>query len=80
MIGISAVSKILLGNLLTNFMSRPHFIAYSNTPHPLTVKICLAMKPMKVVWTVLPTHNINKCKKLNDTIIFEYYKPTPRFI
>jgi len=80
MTGISAVSKILLGNLLTNFMSRPHFIAYSNTPHPLTVKLCYAMKPMKVVWTVLPTHDIKKCEKLNDTIIFEYYKPTPRFL
>jgi len=79
MTGISTVNKILLGNLLANFMSRPHFIAYSNSPHPLTVKLCYAMKPIKVIWTVLPAHDIKKCEKLNDTIIFQYYKPSPRF-
>ena len=79
MIGISKVSKILLGNLLTNFMSRPHFISYSNSPHPLTVKLCRAMKPMNVIWTVHPTSDIKKCESENDTIIFEYYKPSPRF-
>ena len=77
--GISAISKILLGNLLTNFMSRPHFLAYSNTRHPLTVKLCHAMKPIKAVWTVRPSHDIKKCEKENDIIIFEYYKPEPRF-
>jgi len=79
MTGISAVSKILLGNLLTNFMSRPHFLAYSNSSHPLTVKLCLAMKPIKAIWTILPDHNIEKCEKENDIIIFEYYKPKPKF-
>jgi len=79
MIGISKITKILLGNLLTNFISRPHFISYSNSPHPLTVKLCRAMKPMNIVWTVQPTHDIKKCEKQNDTIIFEYYKPLPKF-
>jgi len=79
MIGISKISKILLGYLLTNFMSRPHFLAYSNDPHPLTVKLCRAMKPMNIVWTVLPDHDIKKCEEQNDAIIFEYYKPEPRY-
>jgi len=77
--GISAISKILLGNLLTNFMSRPHFLAYSNSYRPLTVKLCRAMKPIKAVWTVKPFHDIKKCEKENDIIIFEYYRPEPRF-
>ena len=77
--GISVLTAFLLGNLLTNFMARPHFIAYENTKHPLTVKLCRAMKPMNVVWTVHPEHDINKCENENDTIIFEYYKPGPRY-
>jgi len=77
--GISVINKFLLGYMLLNFISRPHFIAYSNDPHPLTVKLCRAMKPINVIWTVHPNHDIKKCEKENDTIIFEYYKPTPRF-
>jgi len=77
--GISAVSKLLLGYVLLNFISRPHFLAYSNSPHPLTVKLCRAMKPINVIWTVHPAHDIKKCENKNDTIIFEYYKPAPKF-
>ena len=77
--GISSLTALFLGNLLTNFMSRPHFIAYENTPHPLTVKLCRVMKPMNVIWTVRPNHDIKKCEKENDTIIFEFYTPEPRF-
>jgi len=77
--GISSLTAVLLGNLLTNFISRPHFIAYENTRHPLTVKLCRAMKPMNVIWTVRPNHDIKKCEKENDTIIFEFYKPEPTY-
>ena len=71
---------IFLGkNMLMNYMSRPHFIAYSNTPRPLAVLLCRAMGSMNFIWTVLPNHNIIKCEKENDTIIFEHYKPAPRF-
>jgi len=77
--GISYTAAVLLGNLLTNFMSRPHFIAYENTPIPLTVRLCRLMKPIKVVWTVRPHQDITKCEKENDTIIFEFYKPEPKY-
>ena len=77
--GISKIQTILLGNLLTNFMSRPHFIAFSNTPRPLTVKLCHIMKPMKAIWTVLPTADIAECERENDTVIFEYYEPSPTY-
>ena len=72
-------TALLLGNLLTNFMSRPHFIAYSTAPRPLTVRLCLAMKPMKVIWTVQPDDDIAEFEKENDSIIFEHYKPAPRY-
>ncbi|MCL2820118.1 MAG: glycerophosphodiester phosphodiesterase [Oscillospiraceae bacterium] len=77
--GISKVTAFLLGNLFTNFMSRPHFIAYENTPHPLTVKLCRAMKPLNFVWTLKPEHNTKKYENLNDATIFEYYTPEPRY-
>jgi len=71
---------IFLGkNMLMNYMSRPHFIAYSNTPRPLAVLLCRAMGSMNFIWTILPHHNIAKCEKENDTIIFENYTPEPRF-
>jgi len=79
MIGVSKITAMLLGYLLTNFISRPHFIAYSNDPNPLAVRLCKAMKPMNVIWTVLPGHDTEKCEKENDAVIFEFYKPTPRY-
>ena len=77
--GISYPPALLLGNLLTNSISRPHFIAYEISRYPLTVKLCRAMKPINFIWTVHPEHDVDKCEEENDTIIFEFYKPTPRF-
>lgn len=75
----SKVQAFLMGNLLVNFLSRPHFIAYSVGRRPPTVRLCLAMKPMTVIWTVAPEHNIAQCENENDAVIFEHYKPTPRY-
>ena len=66
----------LLGNLLLNFLSRPHFIAYSDDRRPLPVRLCRTMGPMTAVWTVRPGSDINRCQRENDTVIFEYYIPT----
>lgn len=72
-------TAFLLGNLLTNFISRPNFIAYSTQSRPITVRLCMAFRPMKVVWTVHPEHDTDLLEKDNDTVIFEYYTPKPRF-
>jgi glycerophosphoryl diester phosphodiesterase len=76
---ITKWKAFLLGNLLTNFISRPHFIAYSTEPRPLTVKLCRMMNPMTAIWTVRPNSDIARCEKENDTIIFEYYTPSARY-
>ena len=76
---VSGLVAFLLGNLLTNFMSRPHFIAYSIGPRPFMAWLCRAMKPMNVVWTVQSGHDIARYEKENDTVIFEYYSPAPRY-
>jgi glycerophosphoryl diester phosphodiesterase len=76
---LSGPKAFLLGNLLMNCLSRPHFIAYSADKYPLTVRLCRAMGPMTAVWTVRPDSDIRRCEKENDTVIFEYYTPPPRF-
>lgn len=77
--GQPKATAFLLGNLLANFMSRPHFISYSADPRPLTVRLCMAMKPMAVTWTLRPDHDIARYEKESDAIIFEYYTPAPRY-
>ncbi len=62
----------LLGNLLTNFLSRPQFIAYGiGGKKPLTVRICEALGAMRVAWT---SHDMEQERK-NDAVIFEFYRP-----
>jgi len=75
----SKLTAFLLGNLLTNYLSRPHFIAYDTEEYPFLVRLCRAMKPMNVVWTVRPEHDTAGYEKENDAVIFEYYKPAPRY-
>lgn len=61
----------ILGNLLTNFLGRPHFIAYGIGKKPLTVRLCEAMGAIKVAWT---SHGLD-AQRDNDAVIFEYYRP-----
>ena len=72
----SRLQAFLLSNLLTNFLSRPHFVAYGLTPKkPLTVRLCEAMGAMRVAWT---SHEPSS-EKRNDTVIFEFYRPAKRY-
>ena len=71
--------SFMLGNLLVNFISRPHFVAYSVDPRPLAVRLCMAMKPISVIWTVHADHDIAKYERENETMIFEHFTPVPRY-
>lgn len=64
----------LMGNLLLNFLGRPHFIAYGLGRKPLTVRLCEKLGAMKVAWT---SHGLDAHRD-NDAVIFEYYRP-PRW-
>ena len=76
---VSKTTAFILGNLLMNFISRPHFIAYSTSPHPLPVRLCRTMNPLNVVWTVKPEDDIKFFENKNDILIFEHYEPDPKF-
>ena len=72
----SKLQAFLLSNLLTNFLARPNFVAYGLTPRkPLTVRICEAMGAMRVAWTSRDP----SAEQGNDTVIFEYYRPSERY-
>ncbi len=77
--GLPWVAAFALGNLLTNFMTRPHFIAYRVGRSSFAVWLCRALHPMKVVWTVHGDQNPSHWEQQSDAVIFEYYAPEPRF-
>ncbi len=69
------LNAFLVGNLLTNFMARPHFIAYGIGPKTPTVRICELFGAMKVAWTSLDPGN----EAENDAVIFQYYRPKTKY-
>lgn len=76
---LSRYTALILGNLLTNFLSRPHYLAFSNTYKPLAVKLCRLLGVMKIAWTVRPDQDVSRVERENDMIIFEYFLPRPRY-
>jgi len=72
----SRLSAFLLSNLLTNFLARPHFVAYGlKGRKPLTVRLCEAMGAMRVAWTSRDL----AAERKNDAVVFEYYRPAQRY-
>lgn len=69
------LSAFCLSRLLTNFLARPHFIAYRTGKKPLTVRLCQRMGAMKVLWTSTDWKN----EALADAVIFEYYRPRRKY-
>ena len=64
-----------LSRLLTNFIARPHFIAYQVGRKPLAVKLCELMGAMRVAWTSLEW----KTEEKADAVIFQYYRPRVKY-
>jgi len=71
----SRLNAFMVGNLLTNFMARPNFIAYGLRRKPFPAKLCEKMGAMKVAWVA---HD-GSSEKANDAVIFEFYRPGIRF-
>lgn len=65
------LNAFLAGNLLTNVLSRPQFIAYQIGDKPLTVRLCERMGALRAAWTSHEWDQENK----NDMVIFEFYRP-----
>lgn len=70
-----SVLGFALSRVLTNFLTRPHFIAHRVGRKSVCVRICEAMGAMRFVWT---SHD-GSAEDKNDAVIFEYYRPRPRY-
>jgi len=64
-----------MSRLLTNFLTRPQFIAYRVGPKPLSVALAERMGAMKVLWTARERGEHARRMAENDAIIFEGYRP-----
>lgn len=71
--------SLMMSRLLTNVLAHPQFIAYHIGPKCLSVRICEALGAMRVAWTARPADDHAKLTRRNDAIIFEHYRPDPRF-
>ena len=71
----SWLTGFLCGNLLTNVIARPHFIAYCIGDKPFTVRLCERMGAIRACWTSREW----KHEGSNDMVIFERYRPNVWF-
>lgn len=71
----SRLNAFLVGNMLTNFLARPNFIAYGLGRKPLLVRLSEKMGAMKVAWVSNDCTN----EKSNDAVIFEHYRPSVEY-
>lgn len=73
--GCGKFQAFALSRLLTNFIARPHFIAYQVGRKPLSVRLCELMGAMRVGWTSLEW----KTEEKYDAVIFQYYRPRVKY-
>jgi len=72
----SRFNAFLVGCCLSNFLCRPNFIAYNlDGGKPFTVKLAEKMGAMKTCYT----SRGYAAEEENDCVIFEFYRPKPRF-
>lgn len=64
-----------MGNGLSNFATRPHFIAYEVVDRPFTVRLAKLMGAMNIGWTSHTRDN----EKSRDGVIFEFYRPEKKY-
>lgn len=68
---------ILLSTLLTNFYSRPNFVAFKHhdSHSKLRLNLFRQLGGKLIGWTVRDTDDKDYCNKYFDAIIFEFYRP-----
>lgn len=70
-----AIAAFILGNVLFNFLSRPHFIAHRIGKKTPLVHLSELLGAMKVAWT---SHD-KSAERDFDTVIFEHYLPDTEY-
>ena len=72
---LSLPLAFMMSRLLTNFLTRPQFIAYRVGPKPLSIRVSEGMGAMKVLWTAREPEQHARRMKENHAVIFEGYRP-----
>jgi len=72
---LSGIRAFAMSRVLTNFLTRPHFIAHGIGKKSPAVRLSEALGAMKVAWT---SHDRDS-EADNDAVIFEYYRPPVRY-
>ena len=65
----------MMSRLLTDFLTRPQFIAYRVGPMPLSVRVTEGLGAMKVLWTAREPELHDQRMAENHAVIFEGYRP-----
>lgn len=69
----------VMGCLLSTWYARPQFIAYGPGKKPWTARLAEALGALRVCWTVHPQDDVAAKEAENDAVIFEFYRPAPRY-
>lgn len=77
---VSYWQGVALGALLTNFLTRPNFIAYDYAcRNKFTFRLCrFIFRPLTAAWTITTAEAERDALKTFDTCIFEQYYPKTR--
>ena len=76
---LSAVKALGMSHLWTNFLTRPHFIAYGSMDQPLALRLARPAGAFTVYWTCEPDSDHKILKERYDCIIFQYFHPDSRY-
>ena len=74
--GVYGIRAFLLHNTLLNFLARPQFIAYRIGHRPPLVRLSTLLGALNIGWTSHEPRN----EKGRDAVIFEFYRPSQRYI
>lgn len=73
--GTTAPAAFAVGNVLTNFLCRPQFIAHKLEKKTCLVRLSEKLGAMRVAWTATQ----DSAEDANDAVIFEGYRPRQRY-
>lgn len=75
----SKLNAFIVSRVLSNIIARPHFIAHSMERKSFPVRLCEWLGARKIVWAVGDSASGEKYETENDCVIFEHYRPRPKY-
>ena len=73
------VLDFIAGNLLSNVIARPQFIAHGPGRKTALARFAEACGAMSVYWTARPGADAAALEEYYDAVIFEHYAPKPKY-